>query len=113
MQETPVPTIGYESTSTGARKPKVWVFAVLTIVYLFAIMCGFHVWSYLDQPGKDPQLELGECGAIGLVVAAIAYALYFRRSWRLTFTAIAVAFLLGAITGLSAVALHLHRHGWY
>ena len=90
-----------------------WVVALLAVVHLLGIGCGFRVWYFLDQPGEDPLAELYQCLPIDLVVAATAYALYFRRTWRLTVAAVGVAFLLGATTGLAAVGWHLLRFGWY
>jgi hypothetical protein len=95
------------------RGPKVWVVAVLAPTWLVCVNLGFGIWYRLDQPGKDPQLELAECGFVGLLVATVAYSVYFKRTWRLTLPMLLVAALLGFLTGLSAVALHLVRFGWY
>jgi hypothetical protein len=95
------------------REPKLWVLLALAVVHLAGIGCGFHVWEYLDQPGKDPMRELIACGAIDLVLASVAYALYFRRTWRLTPRAALAAFALGAATGLASIVGHLLQFGWY
>ena len=95
------------------REPRLWVLAVHASAWLVCVNVGFSVWGYLDQPGKDPQPELAECGFIGLLVATAAYALHFKRSWRLTPAVLLLAAALGFLTGLSAVVLHLLRYGWY
>ena len=109
---TPSTTTADASPTPKAREPKLWVLAVLAVVHLVGIACGFRVWYSLDQPGKDPLAELYRCLPIDFVLAAIAYALCFRRTWRLTVAAVAVALLLGATTGLAAVGWHLLRFGW-
>jgi hypothetical protein len=111
--QTPPTTLEYASPSPSARTPKLWVFLVLAVVHLFGIGCGFHVWYYLDQPGKDPLAQLYQCGPIGLAIAAGLYSLYFRRSWRLTMAAVVVSFALGASTGLAAVVWHIQQLGWH
>jgi hypothetical protein len=108
-QETSPNILGYASTPA----PKAWVFAVLAIVHLVGIQCGYHVWDVLDQPGKDPALEFGQCWIIGVLVALVVFAIYLRRAWRLTLPAVIVSFAMGATTGLAAVGLHLWRCGWY
>ena len=105
--------LAYESPSTTAPAPKAWVFALLAVVHFVGIQCGYHVWDWLDQPGKDPALQLSQCGFFGILVASVVYGFYFRRSWRLTLPAVAVSFAMGATTGLAAVGLHLWQYGWY
>jgi len=111
--EAPPTTIEHPSRTPSARTSKLWVFLLLAAVHLFGIGCGFHVWYYLNQPGKDPLAQLYQCSPFGLAIAAIVYAVYFRRSWRLTLPAIVVSFALGALTGLAAVAWHIQQFGWH
>jgi len=114
MQPKPPPTtVEYASPSASTQSPKLWVFLLLAAIHLFGIGCGFRVWYYLNQPGKDPLAQLYQCGPIGLAIAAVAYAIYFRRSWRLTMAAVVVSFALGAMTGLAAVASHIQQFGWH
>jgi hypothetical protein len=96
----------------AGRGPQVWVFAVLAVVELVGILAGFHVWDYLGLPGKDPQRELEEVGAVGLGVGGVLYGLYFKRTWRVTVAGVVVAFGVGVSTGLWAVVLHVERMGW-
>lgn len=114
MQPVAPPTsFEHASPPPTVRTPKLWVFLSLAVVHLFGIGCGFQVWYHLNQPGKDPLAELYQCGPFGLALAAIVYGVYFRRSWRLTLAAVVVSFLLGALTGLAAVAWHIQRSGWH
>src|SRR4051794_32278794 len=111
-QQTTPNVISYASAPTTTPAPQAWVLAVLVVVHVGGVQCGYHVWDLLDQPGKDPAVELSTCWFVGSLLAMVAYALYFRRSWRLTAPAVVVSFTMGAVTGLTAVGWHLWRCGW-
>jgi hypothetical protein len=107
------PPIEYRSPAVVTREPKLWVFVLLAVIHLFGIGCGFHVWDYLGQPGKDPAVQLRETGPVGIALGVILYVIFFKRTWHLTILASCVAFALGASAGLSAVAMHLIQFGWH
>jgi hypothetical protein len=113
MPDPAPPALEFLPSTPSPRKPKLGVFVILAAVNFTGIFAGFQVWDFLGQPGKDPAAELRQCGPFGLAVSAIIYAIYFRRTWRLTLIALVVAFALGAITGLSAVVWHIQQHGWH
>ena len=115
MSSDPVPPDPSRSASVyvlPSREPKLWVLLAVAAVWIFFVNVGFDLWRYLDQPGKDPQVELSECGLVGLLVSTVIYAAYFKRTWRLSLVILLNAALLGFLTGVSAIALHLIRHGW-
>lgn len=112
-QETSPNIIAYAPAQTTTPAAQGWVLAVLAVVHLVGVQCSYHVWDLLHQPGKDPALELSQCGFIGMLVALVVYAFYFRRTWRLTLPGVIVSFAMGAATGLTAVGFHFWRYGWY
>src|SRR5688500_9935722 len=77
------------------RQPKLWVLAAVATTWIFFVNIGFDLWRFLDQPGKDPQVELGQCGPVGLLVSTALYAAYFKRTWRLSPAALITAAALG------------------
>ena len=79
-------------TSIAARSPKLWVLCIHVAAWLGGVITGFSVWYPLGQPGKDPLAELYRVGPIGLAIAAAAYGMYFKRTWRLSPRAIAARF---------------------
>lgn len=111
MREPDTPVVEYQTARPTPQTPKLSVFVVLAIVYLIGSGSGFHVWYYLRQPGFDPAAELSRCGPAGVMVAVALYAIFFKRTWRLTATAVVLSFVLGAITGLAAVASRIYRVG--
>jgi hypothetical protein len=76
------------------------VFVLLAAMHFVGISSGFHVWYYLHQPGKDPLVQLYQCGPIGLALAVLSYLICFKRAWRLSLPAAGVAFALGALPDL-------------
>jgi hypothetical protein len=96
-----------------SREPQLWVFVVLAFLHVSGIISGFQVWYFLGQPGKDPLAQLRQCGPVGVGLAGLVYVIYHKRTWHMTLVAALVAFALGAVTGLTAVVMHLTEFGWY